>query len=123
MLLRAAIWMFGALSLGTATSFTLNQFTRFETNAWPFSLLFLVILFLILAFVYGRKKSVVERAPVLIGGFVVRFLCGLVFLLILAVALKGGFLPFAIHFIAHWLLFTLAEIAYLSASTPSSAHT
>jgi hypothetical protein len=122
MFLKAAIWMFGALALGTATSFTLNFLTRFSTEAWPISLLFFVALFLVLAFVYGRKKNHVERAPVLIGGFVVRFLSGLVFLLVFSFALKGGFLAFSIHFIAHWLLFTLAEIAYLSASSPSSAH-
>src|SRR5690349_749332 len=116
MLIRAAIWMTGALALGTATSFTLNFLTKFNTGLWPVSLLFFVILFLVLAFVYARKKNHVERAPVLIGRFVVRFLSGLVFLLIFSFALKGGFLAFSIHFIAHWLLFTLAEIAYLSVS-------
>lgn len=103
-----------AVLLSALTSALLNGYTSVHTTRWPWSLAWLSLVFLILAIIYRKRNSPAELVPALIGGFVARFLAGLVFLLAAFLLHREGFFPLALHYVLHWLLFTVAEIAYLS---------
>jgi hypothetical protein len=107
-------WLGGAALFSALFSIVLDVYTPLHAEFWWCSLLFLILLFTILALVYAKRKTAIDLAPALVAGFVIRFLAGLIFLLVVYLLQKGGFLYFAIHFIGQWLLFTLAEIAYLT---------
>ena len=109
--------------LAVAASLLLNKNSGFAFSThWPWSLVALAVLFTALGFFYATRKTTLDLVPALIGGFVGRFLFALIFLLIAFLVLDNGFLALAIHFMAHWLLFTLAEIAYLSGKSPRTPH-
>ncbi len=110
------MFFLSAVLLSLVASLALNRFQGLQHANWYYSLAFLLLLFATLQIVYARKKNPEDLASSLIAGFVIRFLAGLIFLLIFSFVLKPHFIAFAIHFITHWLLFTLAEIAYLSAT-------
>ena len=107
-LVPAAATVFAA-----GASWLLNRLPSVYTNHWGWSVLLLALLFAALGFYYRSRTTAVELVPALIAGFVIRFLAGLVFLLVMFLVAPSQFLPLAAHFMAHWLLFTLAEIAYL----------
>ena len=103
-----------AVLLSVLTSALLNRYTSVLTEQWAWSLAWLSLVFLILGIIYKKRNSPAELVPALIGGFVARFLAGLVFLLAAFLVHREGFFPLALHYLLHWLLFTVAEIAYLS---------
>lgn len=121
--MKKTFLLLGATSLlAVLLSSGLNSLESACTEHWPWSVALLALLFTALGFFYATRKTTQDLVPALIGGFVGRFLFALIFLLTAFLILDTGFLALALHFMAHWLLFTLAEIAYLSGKPPRLSH-
>jgi len=61
---------------------------------------------------YAYQSGSAEFTQILLGGIVVKLLLALVIILIFSFR-KSEFLTFALHFIPHYILFTIFEIRYL----------
>lgn len=110
-----------AVLLSAGSSMLLNTIPLSTSPYWGWPLLLLAILFMALSIYYRSRKTSLDLVPALIGGFVARFLFGLVFLLAVFLIMDTGFFALALHFMAHWFLFTLAEIAYLTKHSHTSS--
>ena len=99
--------------LAALLSFVLNHYTALQTGRWTFSILFFMILCFGFNLVYAARSRKPEFAQLLLGGIVVKLLLALVVVLTYSFLFKADFFAFAIHFILHYVLFTIFEIRYL----------
>ena len=118
---RPLIALAAATLFSAGASLLLNNLALSSSPHWGWSLALLAVLFVALGVYYRSRKTSLDLVPALIGGFVARFLSGLVFLLAAFLIMDHGFLALALHFMAHWLLFTLSEIAYLTKHSHTSS--
>jgi len=61
---------------------------------------------------FARKRASPDFTQLLLGGIVVKLLLSLVVILVFSVR-KPIFFSFSLHFISHYVLFTIFEIRYL----------
>ena len=94
-------------------SFLLNNQFQKESEVWWHSLVFFIGLFIVLNLIYFIKTDVATFTGILLSTGVLKFLLSLVMVLIYIFTLKGGFFAFFLHFIGHYVLFTIFEIRYL----------
>ncbi|MBA2612922.1 MAG: hypothetical protein H0U95_13190 [Bacteroidetes bacterium] len=94
-------------------SFILNVYFHQESAAWWQSMLFFAILFIIFTLLYFIRTDAKTYTGILLSSGVVKFLLSSILLLVYSFTLKGGFLSFSLHFIGHYVLFTVFEIRYL----------
>jgi hypothetical protein len=101
-------------ALCVAVTFALNEWSAFVSELWYPGLAFLIILSVAFNIYYYSKRDSDSFAGLLIGGVALRLLLSLVFLLLLWFFARTHFFVAAIHFMAHYTLFALFEIRYLS---------
>ncbi|MEO6303605.1 MAG: hypothetical protein ABIP51_10560 [Bacteroidia bacterium] len=94
-------------------SFLLNSQFNQQSSVWWHSLLFFIALFIVLNLVYFIRTDGKPYAGILLGSSIAKFISSLVFIIIYLFTLKGGFLAFFLHFIGHYVLFTVFEMRYL----------
>ena len=94
-------------------SFVLNTYFHQQSDVWWQSLLFFVILFVVFNLLYFVRTDAKTYTGILLASGILKFLLSSILLLIYSFTQKGGFLPFALHFIGHYVLFTVFEIRYL----------
>lgn len=104
-----------ALALSVALSLLLRIY-GLSHYLWWLGIPTFLALNLAVYFIYQLKKEPADKISITIASAVGRFLLSLIVVLIAFLIQKGGFLAFFTHFAGHWLLFTLAEIAYLPVS-------
>lgn len=114
--------LLAAILASSVLSVFLNSYTVLNSENWGWSCVYLSVVFLALGIFYLRKDSPSELVGALLAGFVVRFLAGLIFLLIVFLFRREGFFNLALHYVIQWFLFTVSEIAYLSIPTQKSTH-
>lgn len=98
--------------LSTAVSLLAWHYFSLRSDFWIYSVAWHIVLFFGINLYYtGRSKSP-EFTQLLLGGIVVKLLLSLIIILIFAF-IRAGFFAFALHFISHYILFTIFEIRYL----------
>ena len=100
--------------LATVYSIVLNQCPAFANEHWKWSLIYYTLLCGIFNLVYYLLRRSAEFTGLLLAGIVVRLLLSLVVILVYALQFETEFAGFSIHFIPHYILFTIFEIRYLS---------
>ena len=113
MFLKSIFSLFLSIAFSIVCSLLLNSYTLLFSSKWPQALLFFCVLFGILNttyFFYSKSKAFTE---LLIVSLSIKLLIALVVIFIYSLLDKSGFFAFAIHFIAHYILFTFFEIRYL----------
>jgi hypothetical protein len=111
--LRNVFTVFIAAMLCVLASYLLNRYTSLFTVRWMWPLPFFVILCVILNIVYVLYCGKPDFTGILMGGIVTRLLLSLIYLVILLFFRLPDFYAFSIHFIIHYILFTVFEIRYL----------
>ncbi len=103
------------ISLGTSCiySFLLTTLLQVQWHYWWHSLIFFIVLFIVLTLIYSIKTDGKTYAGILLVSSIAKFVLSLVLLVIYWFTLKGGFFAFFLHFIGHYVLFTIFEIRYL----------
>jgi hypothetical protein len=113
MFLRNLLALVFALVLAVSLSLILNNCTALVSKNWPYGLLFLTVLCFSLNLVYARRASSDTFTQLLIGSVVIKLLAGLTFIVVYSLIYKSDFFNFSVHFIGHYILFTIFEIRYL----------
>lgn len=113
MKLKSIVTILISIGLSSLYSILLSSQFHLQSPFWWQSILFFVILFAVLNFVYFTKTDGKTYASILLATIVIKLLLILIFVTIYSFTLKGGFYTFFLHFIGHYILFTVFEIRYL----------
>jgi len=114
MLLRNFATLLTAAFLSALFSFVLNTWSPIQNPEWPIATAFLFLISLIANFIYSFQKSNENLTGLMFGGVAVRLLLGMIALVIYWYLYTGAFFAFALHFIVQYIVFTIAEINFLS---------
>jgi hypothetical protein len=112
-LLKGFITILLAAFLSAGASFFINTIPRAQTEFWWVSLITFSVIFIILNFLYNIKSNFRSYSELLLGTIAGKTFALLIFIFIYSVVDKKGLFSFAMHFIAHYILFTLFEMRYL----------
>lgn len=99
--------------LASLVSLLLQRYSILVTPHWPYSIIYFALLCFIFNLVYASRAGTAAFSELLLGGIVIKLLLALIIVLLYSFKLRAGFLSFAIHFIIHYVLFTIFEIRYL----------
>jgi hypothetical protein len=113
MLIRnlSALIIPGILSL--ILSLLLNDYSSLISANWYFGILFLLLLCFILNLIYAHRSDSKTFTELLLAALVIKLLLALIAIILYSFFDKPGFFNFSIHFILHYILFTIFEIRYL----------
>lgn len=90
-----------------------NYFFNKPSAQWLQSLFFFIAVTIVLYLVYRIKTDKKTFTGILLFSSVFKFLLSLIVIIIYLLCLKNLFFNFFIHFIGHYVLFTIFEIRYL----------
>lgn len=96
-----------------AISCALNHYTPLFSASWPYSLIYFSGLCIVLNLVYAFQSGSASFSQLLLAGIVIKLLLALIIILVIAVKYPAGAFNLSIHFISHYILFTIFEIRYL----------
>jgi hypothetical protein len=113
MLLKNLISIFFPALLAATLSFVLNRYTALQTAHWEYSILYFAVACFGFNLVYTARALKPAFAQLLLGGIVIKLLLALVIVVICSFLFRTDFFSFSIHFISHYVLFTIFEIRYL----------
>ena len=99
--------------LASGFSFVLNSFTIFTAQYWYLGVIFFTVICFILNLVSSFRSAGDNFTQLLMAGIVIKLLLALVCIVIYMLWDKAGFFNFSIHYILHYILFTVFEIRYL----------
>jgi hypothetical protein len=99
--------------LATLVSMVLNIFTPLRSAHWQFSIIYFTVYCVAANLIYTRTVRRDTLTGQLMAGVVIKLLLGLVCIVIYKVIAPEDFPAFAIHFLIHYILFTIFEIRYL----------
>ncbi|MES2678705.1 MAG: hypothetical protein V4635_02420 [Bacteroidota bacterium] len=112
MLFKNFICILLSAFFSTGCSLVLEKFAGHPSPYWPFSILYFLVLSFIMNLFYAYKSASPDFTQLLLGGIVIKLLLSLVVILVFSVR-KPIFFNFSLHFISHYVLFTIFEIRYL----------
>lgn len=113
-MLKDLVYLFCATLVCTLLSWWLTAMDLLPSQYWPFSLTFFFALFLVFGLLTAFNRGKAHFTGMLFVFTSIKLLLGFAAIALASVFLAGPhFLPLAIHFLAHYVLFTVAEIAYL----------
>lgn len=99
--------------LSIVLSLSLNKYTSVTAQNWTFGLAFLLVFSFILNLIYAFQAGSENFTQLLIVAIVIKLLVALTLIVVYSFINKGDFFNFSIHFILHYILFTVFEIRYL----------
>jgi hypothetical protein len=100
--------------VGLLFSVLLNYYSGFKTTHGYYSLAGFTLFCFASNLVYAARAGNADFTGLLIAGIVIKLLLALVVVFLYAVFAHAGFTAFVLHFIPHYVLFTIFEIRYLS---------
>jgi cobalamin biosynthesis protein CobD/CbiB len=77
------------------------------------SIIYFSVVCFVLNTVYTSKSKSKTFTELLLIGLVIKFLLAFIVIIIYSIVNKPNFFYFSIHFISHYILFTIFEIRYL----------
>lgn len=101
------------LVISLLASILFNSFASTHYSLYPASIIIHLCLSAILFFIYKRKLNPKEYTQLLFGSNLVKFLLCLFGLVAFYVTDKDHFGKFSLHYLVHYLLFTIFELNYL----------
>lgn len=113
MFLKNMFSVFIPATLSVLLSLILNHFSPIRSENWMYGLLFLFVLCIILNLIYTFRSGAENFTELLIVAIVIKLLLALIVIVGYSFLDKPGFFNFSLHFILHYILFTIFEIRYL----------
>lgn len=101
----------------TLLSLSLNYYTSLLTLNYHYSLLFLLAVFFGLNLLNAIKVGSQNYTQLLLAGIVVKLLLAFTFVFVYSFYKEKDFFGFSLHFVCHYVLFTVFEIRYLLSLT------
>ncbi len=94
-------------------SYILDAQLHKTSPQWWHSLLFFTLISIAFNVAYFIKTDGKTFAGILLAAGVVKLVLSMIMVFIYSFTLKGGFFAFFLHFMGHYVLFTVFEIRYL----------
>ena len=113
MILKGIKEIASSIILSAIISFGFNYFNLFYSANWWWSLILFAVIFITLNVLYNYKTDPKSSSDILIGTISVKTLLLLMAIFLYSLFDKKGLFSFSMHFIAHYILFTVFEIRYL----------
>lgn len=113
MLLKNFLSLFFASLASFILSVVLNHYTKIVTKDYHYSILFMLVLFLILNLVYLFNSASSNLTQILLAGTVTKLLFSFVAVIVYSILRGNDFFGFSLHFVSHYVLFVVFEIRYL----------
>jgi hypothetical protein len=113
MFLRNLLALVYASILSISLSLLLNKYSAFVSVNWLYGLLFLIAFCFALNLVYAYNAGSKTYTELLITSIVIKLLVALIVIVVYSFINASDFFNFSIHFILHYVLFTIFEIRYL----------
>lgn len=107
-------------AISIVASLLLCRFSKLNTTHWIFSVLWFSFFILACNLYYRNKAGNVEFTKILLAGIVIKLLLSFVIILVYFLIFKSRLFSFSMHFILHYVIFTILEIKYLSSLIKSS---
>jgi len=98
--------------LSTLISLGINHFFTPSPNWW-YSIIFYLGVFAAMNIIFSLKSSPASHAETVFGTIMVKTILLLFTVFLYSLYDKAGLKAFSVHFIAHYILFTVFEIRYL----------
>lgn len=111
--MKGAITIFICVLLSTASSLFINYKSQFFNSDWWWSLLFFTFIFIITNLVFNWKTNAASHAESVFGLILVKTLFLFIAVFLYSLYNKAQLASFSVHFISHYILFTVIEIRYL----------
>lgn|SRR5574343_109765 len=114
-----------AFILSVVISFVLNAipFDQMKSTAWYFSILFHVLISLgLLAILFRKNDDPKDMVNKIMFTSMGRLLFCMIGIFIYSLIDKPHFFPFAIHFMLHYIIFTILEIKTFLKYIKSNSH-
>ncbi len=102
-----------SLVLGLITSIAFNYSNLFYAKNWWWSLLLFLAMYISLNILNNTKSNPESATDKLLGAIWVKTILLLFAIFLYSLVDKKGLFHFSMHFIAHYILFTVFEIRYL----------
>jgi cobalamin biosynthesis protein CobD/CbiB len=99
--------------LSLLLSLSLNYFNIVFANNWWWSLVFFLFLFSASRLLHSLKSSPETSTEIAIGTIGFKVLLLMVAIFLYSIIDRKELYPFSMHFLAHYVLFTVFEIRYL----------
>lgn len=99
--------------LSAGISFFIEHYTSFKNNDWWWSLVFFIAIFILTNIVFEYRTDLRSYSEMSFGLIIIKTLFLFVAIFLYSLYNKPGLGSFSVHFIAHYILFTLIEIRYL----------
>ena len=122
MILKNLISVLIPTLLGSALSLGLNQLEDLRTPNSCYSLIYFALTCFVFNLVYTHQSWSKSFSDLLFAGIIIRLLSALVVILIYALFQRVDFARFAIHFVCHYVLFTIFEIRFLISLIRNTSH-
>ncbi len=100
-------------ALSAIISLSFNLFNLFYSQNWWWSLIFFLVIFISINLLYAYKTDPKSSSDILIGTISVKTLLLLIAIFLYSLVDKKGLFHFSMHFLTHYILFTVFEIRYL----------
>jgi hypothetical protein len=98
----------------TVCSWALNSYTDLKAQNWLYSIVLFLPIFLISNLYFSKKRDPAEFMKLVFAATIIKFFVALVAIVAYTFYDFNGALPFAVHFILTFILFSIFEIRYLS---------
>lgn len=105
--------VFFPLVIAGLISWVLNNYTVINSPDWYFGILFFSIFCFTINIIYSKTAHPETFTQQLMVGIVIKLLLTLSCIILYKLFFTGNFFYFSIHFITHYILFTIFEIRYL----------
>lgn len=113
MLAKGILAILISVSLSIAASFLFNHYELTYHKNWWWSVLLYSLIFVVLNVVYNLKTTPQSFSEMLIGSIAIKLTILLFAIFIYSLIDQGGLTKFSLHFITHYILFTIFEIRFL----------
>jgi len=111
--LKSTISILILSAVAVSVSLAYNFFNLCYARNWWWSILFFVAIFLIVNLIRNLKTNPTISTEIVIGTISIKALLLMVAVFIYSLIDKKGFFCFSMHFLTHYILFTVFEIRYL----------
>lgn len=103
-------------------SFAFNETARLASPNGYYSVVYFAVMCFLFNILYALNSKTKSFSDLLFAGIIIRLLMALIVILVYAIKLKSDFSHFAIHFVCHYILFTIFEIRYLLQLIRNNSH-
>lgn len=120
---KGLVYVFASATLSALASIALSLLPKFNNTHWFLSICWFSLFVLVCNYFYRARAGNAEFTKTLLAGIVIKLLLSFLIILVYFVTFRPLLFSFSMHFMLHYVIFTILEIRYLSQLIKSSYST